>query len=173
VVPLLDEHTGGQFSQWAAAGWVTLTDGDVIDYDRIYDDVAEDNDRFRIVDVTYDKWSGEPARQAIEKRTNLVMFESNTTYERMTSPMRELARLLKAGDGDFFHGGNPLVRWMADSLQAKSPADDPDRVRPVKPDRDRQAARIDGMVTLLYGIDGRHRGGTAESIYETRGLAVL
>ncbi|MFD8556635.1 terminase large subunit [Streptosporangium canum] len=173
VVPLLDEHTGGQFSQWAAAGWVTLTDGDVIDYDRIYDDVAEDNDRFRIVDVTYDKWSGEPARQAIEKRTNLVMFESNTTYERMTSPMRELARLLKAGDGDFFHGGNPLVRWMADSLQAKSPADDPDRVRPVKPDRDRQAARIDGMVTLLYGIDGRHRGGTAESIYETRGLTVL
>ncbi len=171
--PVLDEATGGQFSEWVDAGWVKLTEGDTIDYDTIYDDVAEDNDRFRIVDITYDKWCGEPVRQAIEKRTNLTMHESNTTYERMTDPMTELARLLKKHDGEFVHGGNPVSRWMADNLEAKSPADDAGRYRPVKPDRDKSGRRIDGMVTLLYGIDGRRRGGPAESIYETRGLTVL
>ncbi|MCG5220278.1 terminase TerL endonuclease subunit [Streptosporangium soli] len=173
VVSTLDDHTGGQFSQWVSDGWVTLTDGDTIDYDVIYDAIEEDDDRFRIVDVTYDKWCGEPVRQAIEKRTKIAMVESGTTYSQMTDPMKELMRLLKAADGSFMHGGNPVARWMADALQAKSPADDPDRVRPVKPDRDRQASRIDGMITLLYGIDGRRRGEPAPSIYERRGLSAL
>ncbi|MFB4294808.1 terminase large subunit [Nonomuraea sp. ATR24] len=173
VAPVLDEHTGGLFSEWVSDGWVTLTDGDTIDYDRIYDDVEADHQLFRIIDVTYDKWCGEPVRQEIVKRTNLTMFESNTTYERMTDPMKELARLLKRHDGELLHGANPVARWMADSLEAKSPADDPERLRPVKPNRDKVGKRIDGMVTLLYGIDGRRRGGETESVYETRGLTVL
>lgn len=173
VAPVLDEHTGGLFSEWVHDGWVTLTDGDTIDYDQIYADVEEDHNRFRIVDVTYDKWCGEPVRQEIVKRTNLTMYESNTTYERMTDPMKELARLLKRHDGELLHGGNPVARWMADNLEAKNPVDDPERLRPVKPNRDKVGKRIDGMVTLLYGIDGRRRGGETESVYETRGLTVL
>ncbi|WP_327587051.1 terminase large subunit [Nonomuraea sp. NBC_00507] len=172
MAPILDEHTGGLFSEWVDDGWVSLTEGDTIDYDAIYDAIAEDHERMRIVDITYDKWCGEPVRQEIVKRTGLVMYESNTTYERMTDPMKELARLLKKHDGEFSHGSDPVARWMADNLQAKSPSDDPDRYRPVKPDRDKAGARIDGMVTLLYAIDGRRRA-PAESIYQTRGLTVL
>ncbi len=153
MVKPLDAHTGGQFSQWCRAGWVTLTDGEVIDYDRIYADIETDHGRYAIRSVVYDRWSGEPIRQEIEKRTGLVMVESSTTYDRMTQPMKELQRLLRAGG--LRHGGNPVAAWMADALEAKSPADDPDRVRPVKPDRRKTGKRIDGMVTLLQAIDGR------------------
>jgi phage terminase large subunit-like protein len=51
----LDPHLDGKLSLWAKQGWVTATDGDVIDYDRVYADIASDHDRFRIRRVVYDK----------------------------------------------------------------------------------------------------------------------
>lgn len=156
VVPTLDEHTGGAFSQWCKAGWVTLTDGDTIDYDRIYADIETDHDTYVITEAAYDKWSGEPVRQEIEKRTGLRMVESDTTYTRMSGPMKEFLRLLRTHE--LFHGGNPVARWMADNLEAKSPRDDPDRLRPVKPLRERSGKRIDGMPALFFAIDSRLRG---------------
>ncbi|WUI00217.1 terminase large subunit [Spirillospora sp. NBC_00431] len=169
VVPFLSDHTGGKFEKWVDAGWVTATEGDTIDYDRIYDDIEADHNRFRLVDITYDKWSGEPVRQEIVKRTRLTMVESDTTYLRMTPPMKELERRLNARE--LAHFGNPVARWMADALECKSPKDDPDRIRPVKPDRGKSGKRIDGMPALIFAVDGGMRGMPAPSVYESRGLA--
>ncbi len=171
IAPFLDGHTDGKFSQWASEGWITLTDGDTIDYDQIYADIEADHRRYGIVEITYDKWSGEPVRQEIEKRTRLKMTESNTTYDRMTPPMAELMRRLKAHE--LKHFGNPVAVWMADALECKSPRDDPDRIRPVKPDRGKSGKRIDGMPSLLFAVDGAMRGMPAPSIYESRGLGVV
>lgn len=170
IAPVLDEYTNKSFSEWADEGWVTLTDGDTIDYDQIYDDVETDHALYRIVDVTYDKWCGEPVRQEIHKRTRLKLVESDTTYTRMTPPMAEFMRGLKARD--YAHYGNPVARWMADNLECKSPRDDPDRIRPVKPARDKSGKRIDGMPALLFAIDGGMRGMPAPSIYESQGMAL-
>jgi phage terminase large subunit-like protein len=155
VVPRLDEATGGQVTQWAKAGWITLTDGDVIDYDQIYDDIEVDDGRFAIADITYDPWSGEPVRQEIEKRTGLTMLPLKQTFDGMTGPMKEFGRLLQSTG--FHQGANPVSRWHADSVEAKTPSDDPDRMRPVKPDRQKSGKRIDGMPTLFMAIDGRMR----------------
>lgn len=154
MVPTLDKHTDDKFGEWVKEGWVTATEGNVIDYARVYDDIEEDCARFAVASVTYDKWCGEPVRQALMERTGLEEWiESSTTYDRMTAPMKELMRGLKAGE--FAHGGNPVLAWMADSLEAKSPTDDPERVRPVKPVRDKTGKRIDGLVAFLLSIDGR------------------
>lgn len=153
VIPLLDEHTAGKMTVWVKQGWVTATDGDVIDYERVYADIQADCERFHIRSCHYDKWCGEPVRQAVEERTGLEMFEASTTYEHMTMPMKELMMLVKGQQLEAL--GNPVSRWMADSLEAKSPTDDPERVRPVKPARDKSGKRIDGMVTALLAIKGR------------------
>ncbi|MDN3021550.1 terminase TerL endonuclease subunit [Streptomyces sp. S.PB5] len=170
VVEDLDTHTNGRLSEWVAEGWITATDGDTIDYDRIYDDIAADHKDFRIVDITYDKWSGEPVRQAIVKRTRLKMLESDTTYLRMTGPMGELMRRLKADE--LSHFGNPVAQWMADVVEKKSPRDDPDRQRPVKPDREKTGKRIDGIPALLFALDGAMRGMPKPSVYESQGMAL-
>ncbi|MGH9248308.1 MAG: terminase TerL endonuclease subunit, partial [Acidimicrobiales bacterium] len=155
VLPVLDEHTGGKFSQWCGDGWVTLTDGDTIDYDAVYADVETDHGRYAIARVVYDKWSGEPVRQEIAKRTDLELVESGTTFERMTAPMRELERRLTARQ--LGHGGNPVARWMAENVEAKQPADDPERIRPVKPDRGKTGKRIDGIPALLFALSAQLR----------------
>lgn len=171
VVPLLNPPTNGQFEQWCDDGWITLTDGDTIDYQRIYDDIEEDHANFVIERVVYDFWSGEPVRQEIVERTELDLIESKTTYERMTEPTKELMRLLKLGELNHF--ANPVSRWMADALEVKRPRDDPDRLRPVKPDREKSGTRIDGMAALLFALDGRQRSEDPTSIYEEQGLMVL
>jgi phage terminase large subunit-like protein len=162
VVPLLDKHTAGKFSVWVRDGWVTATEGNTIHFERIYDDIETDWNTFLIRNATYDRWCGEPVRQAIEARTGLEMFESDTTYANMSGPMQEFLRLLKAHE--LQQGGNPVARWNADNLQAKMPADDPDRVRPVKPDREKTGKRIDGMPALFFAIDARMRPVETEEV---------
>lgn len=171
VIPILNEPTGGLFEQWCDDGWITVTDGDTIDYQQIYDDIEEDHGRFAIERVVYDFWSGEPVRQEVVERTGLDLVESKTTYERMTEPMKEFTRLLKVGE--IQHFGNPVSRWMADALEAKTPRDDPDRLRPVKPDREKSGKRIDGMAAFLFALDARQRSVDTTSIYEEQGLMVL
>jgi len=168
LVPKLDEYTSGRFSSWVSDGWVTATDGDVIDYDQVYADIQTDHERFAIRRIGYDKWCGEPVRQEIEKRTGLEMYEMSTTYQHMTVPMTDFMRRLKGRE--YRHLGNPVARWMADALEAKNPTDDPDRIRPVKPARDKTGKRVDGMVALFMAEDARMRDVERKSVYETRGL---
>jgi phage terminase large subunit-like protein len=153
VVPQLSEWTDGAFEQWVRDGWIVATEGDTIDYDRVMSDIAEDVDRFKIIRAVYDRWSGEPVRQRLESETELEMIESGTTYQQMTAPMTEAMRMLVAHE--ISHGGNPVTRWCADNLDAKRPRDDPDRIRPVKPDRGATGKRIDGMASWFYAIDAR------------------
>ena len=152
VVPTLSESTDGRFEEWCRAGWISTTDGDTIDYDQVMADIATDTERFGIVRCVYDKWSGEPIRQRLEAETGLDMIESGTTYTQMTAPMNEAMRLLNARK--VRHGGNPVARWMADNVEAKRPRDDPDRIRPVKPDRSASGKRIDGMPAWFFALDG-------------------
>lgn len=153
VVPVLSEFTDGAFEEWVRAGWIVATDGDTIDYERVMADIAIDVARYPIVRCVYDRWSGEPIRQRMEADTGLEMIESGTTFTQMTAPMNEAMRLLTAHE--VRHGGNPVSRWMADNLNAKRPRDDPDRIRPVKPDRGADGKRIDGMPAWFFAIDAR------------------
>lgn len=171
VVPDLVTQTDGKFQEWIDAGWVTVTDGNVIDYEAIYRQIEADRAQFVIVDGAYDKWSGEPVRQEILRRTGLELYESNTTYERMTGPMTEAKRGLTAGEYDHF--GNPVARWMAEHMKARNPAGDVVRVRPVKPDRRPDQVRIDGMPAWFMAIDSSMRVSDSESVYETRGLLAV
>lgn len=157
----VDRFLGGKLAVWARDGWVTVTDGNVIDYQRIYREIEEDCNLFAVSDVTYDKWMGEPVRQELEARTGVVFYESSTTYSRMTAPTTELMALLK--DRQLRHGGNPVARWHADSLEVKHPSHDASRVRPTKPERHNSGKRVDGMVALIMAIDGRMSSTTRSS----------
>lgn len=151
VVPILSEFTDGAFDDWVRGGWIVATDGDTIDYERVMTDIAIDVERFAVVRCVYDRWSGEPVRQRLEADTGLELIESGTTYAQMTGPMNEAMRLLTANQ--IKHGGNPVARWMADNLDAKRPRDDPDRIRPVKPDRQATGKRIDGLPAWFFALD--------------------
>ncbi|HKY51056.1 MAG TPA: terminase TerL endonuclease subunit [Candidatus Limnocylindria bacterium] len=145
----LDRHTGGDFSVWVRQGWVTATEGNVIDYEAVLDAIAADAEDFRIVDISADRWMLEPVRQRIVERTGTEVFPIPQTFQGMGPAMKQLRALVRARRLE--HGRNPVARWNVDSTEVKR--DDAENVKPVKPERKASGRRIDGTVALALAID--------------------
>jgi phage terminase large subunit-like protein len=156
-VEFLDKHTDNRVTQWANAGWITVTPGEVIDYDTVYADIAEDCASLRVADISYDEWSGEPVRQAIEKQTKVTMYPVAQTYKGMTHGMTELMALTKSRG--WSHHNNPVAAFCFDNVEVRSPSGEPDLIRPDKPERGKVGKRIDAVPTAAMAVSGwRLRG---------------
>ena len=71
-------------------------------------------------------------------------------------------------EGNLAHGGNPVLRWMADNLVV-----DNDPAGNVKPNKEKATQRIDGMVALIMALDRAIRHGYNQSEFEKRGFLVM
>jgi len=86
----------------------------------------------------------------------------------MSPPTKELLTLVLGKK--LVHGGNPVLRWMADNMVVKQ-----DPAGNVKPDKAKSTQRIDGMVALIMALDRatRHEGKDVNEAYKTRGLITI
>ena len=71
-------------------------------------------------------------------------------------------------EGKLWHGGNPVLRWMADNMTVEQ-----DAAGNVKPSKKRSREKIDGMVADIMGLDRALRNEGRPSVYENRGLIVI
>jgi phage terminase large subunit-like protein len=166
----LDARSGGAFSVWARQGFVDVSVGDVIDYDEIHAQLADDGQRFGIIDVSLDPWnSGQTIAWA--EREGVTVATVAQTYRALSPPTKELLRLIKTRQ--LRHGGNPVTRYNVDAFELKS--DPAENVRPVKPNRAKSGKRVDGILAVILGLDGyMRRGRRRGSAYdEDRGLDVV
>jgi phage terminase large subunit-like protein len=150
-VPRLVEVTAGEAARWIAAGWLTVTDGDVIDYDAIHSTIAEVAERYRVAGLGLDRWNSTGTTNWLS--ANLPRLEVETvaqTYAGLSAPMKELERLISSRR--FHHGGNPVAGWCFTSCEVK--ADTNENVRPVKPSRSTARHRIDAVVAASMAVDG-------------------
>ncbi|WP_280301966.1 terminase large subunit [Nocardia neocaledoniensis] len=167
----LDRRTAKAASVWARRGILTVTPGDVADYDYIRATIAEDGARFDVAEIAYDRWN---SSQLVN---NLVadgapMVTMGQGYASMSAPTKELQRLILLGTEAkpvMRHGGNPAVRWTIDNFAvAMDPAGN------VKPDKKNAADKIDPGVALIMAL-GRaiEAEPPQESAYENDGLLVV
>lgn len=85
----------------------------------------------------------------------------------MTAPSKELLRLVLAKQ--IAHGGNPVLRWMADNVTAKS-----DPAGNVKPDKGKSTNKIDGIVAAIMALArATANAGDGRSMYEDAGVLVM
>jgi phage terminase large subunit-like protein len=146
-LPALDTYTGGRASVWVREGLLTATEGDWIDYETIHRDIERDAARFRIVKVGYDQREATATAQHMQ-RLGLTVEVVHQGYS-LSGTLKELLRLVKLGGVQ--HGGNPVARWNADSVEVRR--DDSDRIKIVKPDRGRNSKRIDGIAALANALN--------------------
>lgn len=129
---------------WERDGWLTVTDGDVIDYDAIRHQVDLDAQRFSVREIAHDPWN---ATQLVQQLSDggLTVWPIRQSITALTGPSKELERML--GDRLLRHGGNPVLRWMADNVVATS-----DSAGNIKPDRKKSTEKIDGIAALVDAI---------------------
>ncbi|SCD35642.1 Phage terminase-like protein, large subunit, contains N-terminal HTH domain [Streptomyces sp. OspMP-M43] len=137
--------------QWADDGLLTLTEGDAIDYDAIEKQIIADCRRLDVQRISYDRMFAGQLVQRVESKTRGVdLVPIAQTYLGMSPGSKELERLLR--EGRLHHGGNPILRWHASVVEVYR--DGNDNLRPVKPDRGKSSARIDGIAATVMALDG-------------------
>ncbi|GGR71406.1 terminase [Streptomyces aureoverticillatus] len=147
----LEQQLQVPLRQWARDGLLTLTEGDAIDYDAIERQIVADCRRLDVQRISYDRMFAGQLVQRIDAKTRGVdVVPVAQTYLGMSPGSKELERLLR--EGRIRHGGNPVLRWHASVVEVYR--DGNDNMRPVKPDRDKSSARIDGIAAAVMALDG-------------------
>ncbi len=153
------------YDKWASLGLIHLTDGEIIDYRAVRQTINDLADIYEIKEIAYDPWNATQISLELQG-DGFEMVQVRQGYRTLSAPMKELLRKVKSGT--LRHGGNPVLRWMADCVVARS--DPAGNIKPVKPDQTKDRKRIDGIVATIMGLDRIMRHQNTGSIYQTRGL---
>lgn len=156
------------YDYWKKQGWVTLTQGNVIDYGHIREKINQLGKEYNIQEISYDRWGASKLVQDLQG-DDFVMVPMGQGFASMNTPTQELMRLVLTKK--LRHGGNPVLRWMADCVTVKQ--DPAGNLKPAKPDRKASGKRIDGIVALIMAIDRAMRHEDNTSVYAHRGVITI
>lgn len=139
------EDTNAQrYAEWDALGLLTLTDGEVIDFEVIKDDLREDLGRFSVQQIGFDPWQATQLAQEMDAE-GAPMVEVGATVRNFSEPMKELEKLVVLRI--LAHGGCPVLSWMASNVVAQI-----DAKENIYPRKERPENKIDGIVALIMAL---------------------
>lgn len=130
-----------QYNAWRRAGYLTITHGNVVDYDYILNDIMDIQQRVNIVSVAYDSWN------AISFATNateagLPMEPFSQALGNFNRPTKEMERLLLSDQCVL--DNNVITRHCFRNVVLAR-----DRNGNVKPSKQFAEKRIDGTIAIL------------------------
>lgn len=135
------------YTYWVEKGLVITTPGNVIDYNFIEQEILALAQKYEIVEVPHDPW------HAVEIVNNLtaegfLMVPMYQRYSAMAAPTETFEKM--ALGKQIAHNGNPVMRWMISCTEVKS--DRQGNIMPMKPRRDSNGKRIDGVVASIMAL---------------------
>jgi phage terminase large subunit-like protein len=151
------------YDLWQRKGWLTTTEGNVVDYRTIRQSIEALG--ARIAELAYDSWGAVQLAQELED-SGLIVIPFQQGYKSLSPPTKELLNLVIGHRLE--HDGNPVLRWMADNLIVEL-----DAAGNVKPSKRKSTEKIDGIVALVMALDRATRHEDVQSVYERRGLLTL
>jgi phage terminase large subunit-like protein len=144
-----EKEDGVPYSLWAEMGLVTPTEGDIIDYQRIYDDITTKIlPRFPKLKqgmIGYDPAFATDIATKLRDLAGLKIVEVLQNYKMLSEPSQIIEALIKGKR--IRQDGHKILRWNWENTSIKT--DDAGRIRPVKPKH--ASKRIDGAVATIMG----------------------
>lgn len=153
------------YEAWLRDGLVYATPGTVIDYDAILERLKQLAAQYVIGEIAFDRWGATRISTQLTD-AGFTMVEFGQGYASLSAPTKELLRLV-LGKG-ISHGGNPVLRWMADNVTVEQ-----DAAGNVKPSKGKSREKIDGIVACIMGLDRALRRAAVGSVYDQRGVLEL
>jgi phage terminase large subunit-like protein len=144
-----EKKDGVPYSQWVKDGLVTPTEGDIIDYTRIYQDITTKivprYPRLKEGTIGYDPAFATDIATKLRDLAGLQILEVLQNYSMISEPAQILEALIKGQR--VRHDGHRVLRWNWENAAVKT--DDAGRIRPVKSRN--PAKRIDGAIATIMG----------------------
>lgn len=165
----LNKRTADSAALWVKEGWLSLTPGNVTDYDFIKEQILADCERFDVQTIGFDRWNAmQLANDLTAEEVPLVRVGQG--YMTQSPALKEALRLVlkgKRGSPVLRHGGNPVMRWMIDNLAVST-----DAAGNVKPDKAKSGDKIDGVSALTNAISEALNTERAASAYDDHDLII-
>lgn len=137
----IDAPENEHYQKWAAEGVISETDGDMIDYVTIREDILDDVATFQVKEVAFDP------HQAMMMMSELIAegvscIELRPLVLNFSDPMKEIDGLIRSRA--IAHNGDETYTWMLSNVVATLDAKDN-----VYPRKDRPENKIDGPVANI------------------------
>lgn len=143
------------YLQWAKEGFVTLTEGDICDYDAVRDYVLSFCEKNQVRAVAIDRYNATHlTTQLVAEGIDIKPFGQG--FLSMSAPSKLLETLIIAKK--LRHAGNPVLAWQMSNVQIK--VDDAGNIKPSKK-HSSSVGRIDSAVALIMALgiaSGETRG---------------
>jgi phage terminase large subunit-like protein len=168
----LDKRTHRNASGWVEDGWLTLTPGDVTDYDWIATQAKKDLEAFVVKRIGFDRRHAAQLVVDLQNEDEDLMVGVAQGVASLSAPMKEMQRLVLKGTKAaplFRHNGNPVLRWMADNLRVYT-----DSNGNIKPDKKKSMDKIDGFSAIATALAvAMTAEPKRESVYDRRDALTL
>ncbi len=152
---------------WIEQGHVFGTPGNAIDYGFIRKKIVELSSLYKVREIAADPWNATQILQQLREEDGLPVVEMRQGFASMSSPMKSLEALVMSQR--LRHTGCPVLRWMMDNVSVRM-----DPAGNIKPDKEKSAERIDGVVALIMGVGRAElRKAPASNPYESGGVFSL
>lgn len=139
-----EKNDGIPYRQWAADGWITLTDGNVRDDDRIIKDMLEILADFGLVSLAFDRYGANNIAPKLDDG-GITVNPYGQGFVSMSAPTKEIERLIFMNELD--HGNNPVMKWQCSNVAIQT-----DPAENIKIAKNKSTEKVDGMVALAMAI---------------------
>ncbi len=132
--------------KWIEQGLIHATDGEIIDYDAMYDDIKHDLERYKVREIAYDPYNAATLIKEIGPLIDLVEFPQHMKY--MSPVAKEWEAAVMNSE---IIDNNPVMKWMVSNTAIYK--DPNENIKPKKDSTDPTSPkRIDGVITSIMAF---------------------
>jgi len=134
------------YRQWARDGHLTVTPGDVVDYEAVRAQLKRWSALYDIREIAFDPWNATDLVTRLQEQDGFVCIPMRQGYASLSAPTKSAEKRI-AGK-QLRHGRHPILRWnISNAAVEQDPAGN------IKLSKRVSTERIDGAVALVMAID--------------------
>lgn len=156
---------GVPYEDWSRRGWMTLTVGDVTDYNVIAKQIESLCKQFSVKKVGYDPYNAQNLANDLDQK-GVPVIRVPQSFLNLTTPTRMWEEAINSKR--LHHDGNPVLGWAMSNVVV-----DEDSNGNTRPSKRRSVERIDPVIAAIVALATSLSDDNTKSIYESRGIVWL
>jgi phage terminase large subunit-like protein len=141
------------YDEWARRGWLIATPGNVVDYERVREELNAWAAESDVREVAYDTWNATDLVNRLKDRDGFTCVPVHQTFAALSAPTKSLQRAILSRT--LRHDGHPVLRAHVGNVAVET-----DAAGNLKPSKRRSMDRIDLVAALVMAVDRRDRHST-------------
>lgn len=160
------EEGKDRYQGWINEGHMIATDGNIIDYESIEENIVRDSKNTELEQIGYDPWGATQLAQRLQDHHDLTVVEVSQNVKSLSEPMKWIYAMVKAGR--LHHDGNPVLAWMVSNVVAKEDANEN-----IYPRKEAVENKIDGAVAMIMAMMLAMNNEDSTSVYDDRDMVII